>query len=139
MIIYSSSRRPPTVRMRSRPVWVILETGHAVRAFRLAVEEAKYEVDEERMFAELLEHLCYEEDASLAIGAFAHDQAEDHVHQDHQEHFRNLLLELGQHILTTARALKLYRGGYLHYQFDCLHGADVILGDFSAILSRVRP
>lgn len=135
MIIYSDSKKktcdhPQLCRLPER---IILPTSLWVMPFRLHVAWHEVDLDELRLFADLFEAICYEEEAELALEAFIWEIAHDLLGGDEERHdrFAEKLLPLGRGILHQLKIYRLYQAGHLFHQFDHWVGNDILLGDFS--------
>lgn len=82
---------------------------------------------------DLIEHLTYEQEASMMLNVYARDVAEDVTYGLEAAWLCDHIVSLGQQILQLLQMLRIYQQGYLFHQFVQWWGSDIIVGDFRCL------
>ncbi len=107
---------------------LILQVSEALKPLVAFLEQQ--ECDEDEILQAIFEAIAYEKDAELELGTFAFDQRSEWVDQcddgvaDTQS---QALYQLGLELLRQFQTHRLYRHGFLPYQYTKRHGRDLIV------------
>lgn len=106
---------------------LILQVSDAIKPLVKFLEA--HECDEDEVMAAIFEAIAYEKDAELELGTFAFDQRNEwsnHCDDKDADEQSQALYRLGIELLRQMQLHRLYRHGFLPYQFTKRHGLDLV-------------
>lgn len=98
----------------------------------MAVEDSLEEEDAiTRFLQDIIASIVKESDASINLAECALDCVGDYLYyeasMDGAANFANLIVALGEDVITNLRLHRVYIGGHLNYQYHSRIGDDIIL------------